>query len=78
MAERALGWQRGHWGGVGGSRGVPGTRVAQLVHVGVVLGQDGDGVTLLADDQPGLLFRGVPQVYTIKLERERESEREKE
>lgn len=41
--------------------------VAQLVHVGVVLGHDGDGVALLADDQSSLLFRGIPQVYTVKL-----------
>ena len=40
---------------------------AELVHVWVVLGQDGDGVTLLPDDEPGLLLRGAPQVYAIEL-----------
>lgn len=40
---------------------------AELVHVWVVLGQDGDGVTLLPDDEPGLLLRGTPQVYAIEL-----------
>lgn len=46
----------------------PGPRVvAKLVHVGVVLGQDGDGVALLPDDQPGLLLRGVAQVNAIEL-----------
>lgn len=40
---------------------------AELVHVWVVLGQDGDGVTLLPDDEPGLLLGGAPQVYTIEL-----------
>lgn len=39
----------------------PGPGVAaELVHVWVVLGQDGDGVTLLPDDEPGLLLRGTP------------------
>lgn len=46
--------------------------VAQLVHVGVVLGHDGDCVTLLADDQPGLLLSGIPQVYTVELEKDRQ------
>lgn len=41
--------------------------VAQLVHVRVVLGHDGDGVTLLADDQAGLLLRGVTQVDAVEL-----------
>lgn len=41
--------------------------VAQLVHVWVVLGHDGDGITLLPDDEPGLLLSGVPQVYSIIL-----------
>lgn len=41
--------------------------VAQLVHVWVVLGHNGDGVTLLADDEAGLLLRSVPQVDTIIL-----------
>lgn len=41
--------------------------VAQLVHVRVVLGHDGDGIALLPDDEPGLLLSGVPQVYSIIL-----------
>lgn len=41
--------------------------VAQLVHVWVVLGHNGDGVTLLADDEASLLLRGVPQVDAIIL-----------
>lgn len=46
----------------------PGPGVAaELVHVGVVLGQDGDGVTLLPNDEPGLLLCGTPQVYAIEL-----------
>lgn len=44
--------------------------VAQLVHVWVVLGHNGDGVTLLADDQTGLLLRSIPQVNTIILAKE--------
>lgn len=40
---------------------------AELVHVWVVLGQDGDSVTLLPNDEPGLLLRGTPQVYAIEL-----------
>lgn len=40
---------------------------AELVHVWVVLGQDGDGVALLPDDEPGLLLRGAPQVYAVEL-----------
>ena len=44
--------------------------VAQLVHVWVVLGHNGDGVTLLADDETSLLLRGVPQVDAIKLIKE--------
>lgn len=51
-----------------GSLVVPGARVvAQLVHVRVVLGHDGDGVTLLADDETSLLLRGVAQVDAIIL-----------
>lgn len=50
---------------------LPGARmVAQLVHVWVVLGHNGDGVTLLADDQTGLLLRSIPQVNTIILAKE--------
>lgn len=46
----------------------PGPGVAaELVHVWVVLGQDGDSVTILPDDEPGLLLRGTPQVYAIEL-----------
>lgn len=41
--------------------------VSQLVHVWVVLSHDSDGVTLLANDQPSLLLRGVPQVDAIEL-----------
>lgn len=41
--------------------------VAQLVHVWVVLGHNGDGVTLLADDETSLLLRSVPQVDAIIL-----------
>ena len=64
---------------------------AQLVHVGVVLGHDGDGITLLANDQPRLLLRGDPQVDAVELvtggreggreggwEGKREGERERE
>lgn len=40
---------------------------AELVHVWVILGQDGDSVTLLPNDEPGLLLRGAPQVYAIEL-----------
>lgn len=44
-----------------GPRPSPGPGVAaELVHVGVVLGQDGDGVTLLPDDEPCLLLCGAP------------------
>lgn len=47
---------------------LPGTRVvAQLVHVWVVLGHNGDGVTLLSDDEASLLLGGVPQVDSIIL-----------
>lgn len=45
---------------------------AELVHVGVVLGQDGDGITLLPDDEPRLLLRGAPQVYAIELGKHQE------
>lgn len=41
--------------------------VAQLVHVWVVLGHNGDGVTLLSDDEASLLLGGVPQVDSIIL-----------
>lgn len=41
--------------------------VAQLVHVRVVLSHNGDGVTLLADDETGLLLRGIPQVDAVEL-----------
>lgn len=41
--------------------------VAQLVHVWVVLGHNGDGVTLLADDETSLLLRSIPQVDAIIL-----------
>lgn len=41
----------------------------ELVNVWVVLGQDGDGITLLSNDQPGLLLGGTPQVYAIELGR---------
>lgn len=41
--------------------------VAQLVHVWVVLGHDGDGVTLLSDDETSLLLCSIPQVDTIVL-----------
>lgn len=44
--------------------------VSQLVHVGVVLSHDGDGVTLLTNYQPGLLLCGITQVNTIILEEE--------
>lgn len=47
---------------------LPGARVvAQLVHVWVVLGHNGDGVTLLADDETSLLLRSIPQVDAIIL-----------
>ncbi len=47
---------------------LPGARVvAQLVHVWVVLGHNGDGVTLLANDETSLLLRSVPQVDAIIL-----------
>lgn len=46
----------------------PGPGVAaELVHVWIVLGQDGDSVALLPDDEPGLLLCGAPQVYAIEL-----------
>lgn len=48
----------------------PGAGVAvELVDVWVVLGQDGDGVTLLSNDESGLLLSGTPQVYAIELGR---------
>lgn len=47
---------------------LPGARVvAQLVHVWVVLGHNGDGVTLLADDETSLLLCSIPQIDTIIL-----------
>lgn len=47
---------------------LPGARVvAQLVHVWVVLGHNGDGIALLSDDEAGLLLGGVPQVDSIIL-----------
>lgn len=47
---------------------LPGARVvAQLVHVRVVLGHDGDGIALLPDDETSLLLRSVPQVDAIIL-----------
>lgn len=50
------------------ARPSPGPGVAaELVHVWVVLGQDGDGVALLPNDEAGLLLRGAPQVYAIEL-----------
>lgn len=45
--------------------------VAQLVHVWVILGHDGDGVTLLADDEASLLLCSVPQVDAIILIRKK-------
>lgn len=52
---------------------LPGARVvAQLVHVWVVLGHNGDGVTLLPDDETGLLLCRVPQVDAIILEQKEE------
>ena len=48
--------------------GLPGVRaVPQLHHVGVVLGQDGHRVTLLANHQPRLLLVGVAQVDPVEL-----------
>ncbi len=46
--------------------------IAQLVHVWVVLCQYGDGVTLLPDDESGLLLGGVPEINAVKLRRARE------
>ena len=54
------------------------------MHVWIVLRHDGDGVTLLANDEPSLLLRGVPQVNAIVLQRgeergeRREGDREEE
>lgn len=48
--------------------------IAQLVHVWVVLCQYGDGVTLLPDDESGLLLGGVPEINAVKLRRDRERE----
>lgn len=50
---------------VGAGAGV----AVELVDVWVVLGQDGDGVTLLSNDESGLLLSGTPQVYAIELGR---------
>lgn len=56
---------------------LPGARVvAQLVHVWVVLGHNGDGVTLLPDDETGLLLCRVPQVDAIILEQKEEGDTE--
>lgn len=41
--------------------------VAQLVHMWVVLGHNGDGIALLPDDEAGLLLSGVAQVDSIIL-----------
>lgn len=50
---------------------LPGARmIAQLVHVWVVLGHYGDGVTLLADDETSLLLGSVAQVDTVELVKE--------
>lgn len=46
--------------------------VAQLVHVWVVLRHNGDGVTLLANDETSLLLCSIPQVDTIILSEERQ------
>lgn len=47
---------------------LPGARVvAQLVHVRVVLGHNGDGVALLPDDETSLLLRSIPQVDAVVL-----------
>lgn len=47
---------------------LPGARVvAQLVHVRVVLGHDGDGVALLPDDETSLLLCRIPQVDAVIL-----------
>lgn len=48
--------------------------IAQLVHVWVVLCQYGDGVTLLPNDESGLLLRGVPEINAVKLQRHREKD----
>lgn len=46
----------------------PGAGMAtQLAHVRVVLGQDGDGITLLSNDQPSLLLRCTAQVDAVEL-----------
>lgn len=57
---------------------LPGARVvAQLVHMWVVLGHDGDGVTLLSNDETSLLLCSIPQVDTVELiKRKRYSNRE--
>lgn len=41
--------------------------VTQLEHVRIILSQDGDRVTLLADDQPCLLLVRVAKVDPVKL-----------
>lgn len=41
--------------------------VAQLKHVRIILSQDGDGVTLLPDDQSRLLLICIAKVDSIKL-----------
>lgn len=47
---------------------LPGARVvAQLVHVRVVLGHNGDGIALLPDDETSLLLCRIPQVDAVIL-----------
>lgn len=41
--------------------------VAKLKHVRIVLSQNGDSVTLLADDQPCLLLICIAKVDSVKL-----------
>lgn len=54
------------------TRVLPGARVvAQLVHVWVVLGHDGDCIALLANDESSLLFRSISQVDAVELKKER-------
>lgn len=47
--------------------------VAQLKHVRIVLSQNGDGVALLPDHQPGLLLVGITKVDSVKLENRSDS-----
>lgn len=44
--------------------------VAQLKHVRIILGQNGDRVTLLPDDQPCLLLICIAKVDSVKLKQE--------